>query len=99
MTPKMVPRSACESQINLLVHNEDVEDAEISSSTAEEIPLIVMRNHCFLEEGSNFLGLERMDFLTQDKNSFHLFAHCNQNYVYTTSHVFGTQWRHTYPNL
>lgn len=43
MTPKMFlncTRFANESQINLLVPDEDVEDAaEILSSTAEEMPL------------------------------------------------------------
>lgn len=123
MTPKMFlncTRFANESQINLLVPDEDVEDAaEILSSTAEEMPLTdqIVRNHRFLEEGSeNFLGLERMERCNRslsserklpshvhvpksDRNSFHLFAKCNQNYVCTTSHVFGTYRRHTYPEL
>lgn len=55
-------RLANESQINLLVPDEDA--AEILSSTAEEMSFTdqIVQNHPFLEEGrENFLGLERME--------------------------------------
>lgn len=78
MTPKMVLRSAFESQINLLVPGEDVEDAEISSLTAEEMRFIDkgVRNHCFLEKGSeNFLGLgrERMERCNLSLSNMYIF--------------------------
>lgn len=52
MIPKMVPRSACECQINLLVLDEDVEDASFFSLIAEEMGFRdkVVQIHCVLEE-------------------------------------------------
>lgn len=76
MTPKMVPRSAFESQINLLALGEDVEDAEISSLTTEEMRFIDkgMRKHCFLEKGSeNFLGLERIERCNLSLSNMYIF--------------------------
>lgn len=76
MTPKMVPRSAFESQINLLALSEDVEDAEISSLTTEEMRFIDkgVRKHCFLEKGSeNFLGLERIERCNLSLSNMYIF--------------------------